>query len=107
MKNLAKHIVVVWFAFLLLLGNTPMEFIHLFAHHKDTTEHESKGLVFEKKHHHCSFLSLTLTSFENDYQVPHITCTIPSVYHVFNEVAAVSYLQRALVAVAPRGPPAV
>lgn len=92
---------------LLLLGNTPMDFIHLFADHVDT-EHkavERKGPVFEKKHHHCAFLSLSLESFVNDYSIPVILFT-PPVYFTVRTALPEQSVQRCIVAVSLRGPPA-
>lgn len=102
--SFAKYILAVWFSSLLLLGNTPMEFAHLFANHKDTIHREHKGLVIEKKHHHCAFLSLTLTSFINDYQVPYAFILNPE-YLVRHVAACKNYIQRCIVAVSLRGPP--
>jgi len=102
----AKYLLAVWFALLLLLGNTPMEFVHLFAHHEDTVHHERKGLVIEKKHHHCAFLSLTLTSFINDYQLPFF-CYYTTAFPVRHIPIDADYVQRCIVAVSLRGPPAV
>ena len=103
-NNITRYILVIWFSLLLLLGNTPMEFIHLFAGHKDTVHHMHKGLVIENKHHHCAFLSLTLTSFINDYQVPYIFF-IPAQYFPEHAAIATCYIQRTIVAAALRGPP--
>jgi hypothetical protein len=104
--SLAKYIIVAWFSFLLLLGNTPMDFIHLFADHKDTIHHEHKGLVIENKHHHCAFLSLTLTSFINDYTIPFVAFR-SIVHRAKYTFAGVNYVQRCIVAVSLRGPPTV
>jgi hypothetical protein len=106
-KRVAKYGLAVWFAVLLLIGNTPMDFIHLFADHVDT-EHtgiEHKGPVFEKKHHHCAFLSLSLESFVNDYSVPVISFT-PLVYFTVRTALYEHSVQRCIVAVSLRGPPA-
>ena len=82
-----------------------MDFIHLFADHKDTIHHEHKGLVIENKHHHCAFLSLTLTSFINDYTIPFVP--FRSIVHGAKYTfAGVNYVQRCIVAVSLRGPPA-
>ena len=103
-KKATKYLLVIWFAILLLIGNTPMDFIHQFADHKDTVHHNHKGLVIENKHHHCAFLSLTLTSFVNDYQVPVV---VFSAGEFITRRAAISanYVQRAIVAASLRGPP--
>ncbi len=105
-RRIAKHIVAVWFSMLLLLGNTPMEFIHSFADHIDTVHKEHKGLVIEKKHHHCAYLSLTLTSFINDYQLPFVIVSFPGYFPEYNSVVANS-VQRAIIATSLRGPPSV
>jgi hypothetical protein len=105
-RKITKYLFAIWFSILLLLGNTPMDFIHLFADHKDTIHHEHKGLVIENKHHHCACLSLTLTSFVNDYSIP-VIHFISSEY--FTKYTAISggYIQRCIVAVSLRGPPVV
>lgn len=99
-----RFVLAVWFSMLLLLGNTPMEFIHLFAGHRDTVHHRHQGLVIENKHHHCAFLSLTLTSFINDYQLPFVPR--PVVRHT---VSPCCYrclsMQQAILHVNQRGPP--
>jgi hypothetical protein len=104
--GIAKRILVVWFSFLLFLGNTPMDFVHLFANHQDTVHRGHKGLVIEKKHHHCAYLSLTLTSFINDFQAPCAFYT-SCVFHVQHSTAGVSFVQRFLLAASLRGPPMV
>jgi hypothetical protein len=104
-RNIIKYILAIWFSILLLLGNTPMDFIHLFAHHKDTVHHFHKGLAIEKKHHHCAFLSLTLTSFINDHQEPVALFTSPE-YFIRHAAISSNYIQRSIVAVSLRGPPA-
>jgi hypothetical protein len=65
-----KKAVVVFFAALLLLVNTPMDFIHLFTGHKDGVHQKHNGLVIEQHHHHCGFLQLTVTPFANDTHFP-------------------------------------
>ena len=82
-----------------------MEFVHLFANHKDTVHHEEKGLCFEKKHHHCAFLSLTLTSFINDYSIDFArfeTYEFVTRHYPVNDV----YTGHYTVSTSLRGPPA-
>jgi hypothetical protein len=105
-KSVAKYILVVWCSLLIMLGNTPMEFVHLFADHKDTVHHEGKGLCIENKHHHCAYLSLTITPFINDYQMLYVRFLPPS-YLVMPEAVGVNYVQRCIIATSLRGPPAV
>lgn len=59
---------LLWLAIVLLLGDTPKEFIRLFAGHIDTvhSHFEKDGLVIESERHHCSFLSYALPLFTND-----------------------------------------
>jgi hypothetical protein len=99
-----KYIFAVWFSILLLIGNTPMDFIHLFADHEDTVHKEHTGLVIEKKHHHCAFVSLTLTSFVNDYYIPSILFTTPG-YFVKHTSITICFVQRNVVHSSLRGPP--
>jgi hypothetical protein len=81
-----------------------MDFIHLFADHSDTKHNDQTGLVIEKQHHHCAFLSLTLTSFANDYSVP-VLSFYPSEYFTRHAAITSKYIQRSIVAVSLRGPP--
>jgi hypothetical protein len=83
-----------------------MDFVHLFANHEDTVHHEHKGLTIEKKHHHCAYLSLTLTSFINDFQTPCAFYT-SCVFNVKHITAGVNYVQLLILAASLRGPPMV
>jgi len=103
-KNIFSYILAVWFSALLLLGNTPMEFIHLFAHHTDTVHHVHKGLVIENKHHHCAFLSLTLTTFANDNCLPVILFSSQE-YFIQHAAISTHFVQQCIVSVSLRGPP--
>ena len=103
-NKLTKYILVVWFSVLLILGNTPMDFIHLFANHKDTVHIDHKGLVIENKHHHCAFLSLTLTSFVNDYQMPVIVFADRE-FLIKHAAISSHFVQRRIIATSLRGPP--
>lgn len=105
-NNVTRLLLVVWFSLLLFVGNTPMDFIHLFADHKDTVHRDHKGLVIEKKHHHCAYLSLTLTSFINDYQLPFVAFIAPQ-FFTKHPAIAIRYVQRCIVSVSLRGPPLV
>jgi hypothetical protein len=104
-RGILHYFLAVWFSFLLLLGNTPMEFVHSFAGHKDTVHHEHKGLSFENKHHHCAFLSLTLTCFINDFSVPYVTLRLPVMAGQHTSFGP-RFVQRAIIAASLRGPPA-
>ena len=106
LKKITKYILAVWFAVLLFIGNTPMDFVHRFADHNDTVHRHSehKGPLFEKKHHHCAFLYHSITSFVNDYSVPVILFT-SSVYFLRHTAIAQNYMQHCIVAVSLRGPP--
>jgi hypothetical protein len=53
-------------AVLLVFGTTAKEYIHLFTHHQDTVHTHHDGLSFENEHHHCTFLSFTLSPFVSD-----------------------------------------
>lgn len=105
-KQVAKYLVVVWLAALLLLGNLPMDFIHQFADHEDTVHKDHHGLVIEKQHHHCAYLSLTLASFVNDFNIPFVEFVAPTVFFTKKQaVISHNYIQRCIIAVALRGPP--
>lgn len=99
-----KYAAISWLSFLLLMGNTPMEFIHLFADHNDTVHEVHKGLVIEKKHKHCAFLSLTIDAFINDYRLPVITTIFPEYFATSIRFSA-RYLFRAIYNNYLRGPP--
>ena len=70
----------VFMAFILLLGGTAKEYIHLFADHEDTIHiHEDgyDGTSFDNEHHHCDFLSFTLPPFLNNassFDLPAVKC---------------------------------
>ncbi len=99
-----KYAAISWLSFLLLMGNTPMEFIHQFADHSDTVHEVHKGLVIEKKHKHCAFLSLTIDAFINDYRLPVITILF-SGYFTTRIRFSEHYLFRAIYYNYLRGPP--
>lgn len=104
-NRIAKYLLVIWFTALLLLGNTPMDFIHSFADHKDTVHKEHKGLTIEKKHHHCAFLSLTIATFINDYHLPVITFA-PETFFIRHQAIFAHFVQDRIIEVSLRGPPA-
>jgi len=104
--KITKYIVAIWFSILLLIGNTPMDFIHLFADHKDSVHGDHTGPVIEQQHHHCAYLSLTLTSFVNDYSVP-VILFASSVYFIHYHAIPQGYIQRSIIAASLRGPPIV
>jgi hypothetical protein len=104
-KKFTKYLVSVWFVILLVIGNTPMDFIHLFAGHKDSVHAFHKGVVIENKHHHCAFLLLTLASFVNDSQAPAVTLQSRQVHIRRHTSISTYYIQRCIVAVSLRGPP--
>ena len=83
-----------------------MEFIHLFTDHKDTVHVTHKGLVIENKHHHCAFLSLTLTSFINDFDLPFIRLTSVQHFIRYADITSDFALER-IESVSLRGPPTV
>lgn len=105
-KKIVRYVAVIWLSFLLLLGNTPMEFVHLFADHEDTVHKDHHGLVIEKKHHHCAYLSLTLTAFVNDYHVPIIIFSHLQHYANYATLTR-GYVQRSIIRSTLRGPPQV
>jgi hypothetical protein len=104
-RRITKYVLVIWFSALLMLGNTPMDFIHSFADHKDTVHKEHHGLVIEKKHHHCAFLSLTIAAFINDYHLPVVTFTTEE-FFIRHQALIAHFLQDRIVEVSLRGPPA-
>lgn len=95
----------MWFSMLLLVGNTPMDFIHQFANHHDTVHKDHKGLVIENKHHHCAYLSLTLASFINNYSISAIPFVRLQHQAKYTSIA-LHCVQRAVISASLRGPPA-
>ncbi len=73
-NKIGNIIIAVWMSLLLLFGGISTELLHQFAHHKDGIDPDRKGLVFEKRHHHCSFLGFSLSPFTNNFQLPVIIC---------------------------------
>jgi hypothetical protein len=104
----AAHIALsVWMSILLLFGTTPKEFIHLFADHTDTVEqyHTGKQLAIEKQHHHCQFLGFSFAPFVKDHQSAFLRFSTFS-YFIKHEALSVHFVQRAIVSLSLRGPPA-
>jgi hypothetical protein len=71
-KRVAHIVLSAWLAVLLIFGTTAKEYIHLFAHHEDTVHTHHEGLSFENEHHHCTFLSFTLSPFISEIPILHI-----------------------------------
>lgn len=93
---------------LLVFGGVSKEYLHLFADHVDT-EHcrhdTTEGLHIEPEHHHCDFLTFTLTPFVHDAFVYHIKA--PIVYPLIHASETVTHLTPRDVPSSPlRGPPA-
>lgn len=93
----------------LLFGNTPREFIHLFTVHEDTvhvrTSPQGKNeLSFDSVHHHCSFLDDALAPF-----VPTETITLLWLSGLVHHPLPFAHYQyragRMSIAPALRGPP--
>lgn len=101
------HIVLsAWLAILLLFGTTPKDFIHVFADHKDTVHTQHQGFVLEKQHHHCTFLSFSLTVFDNDQQLPFVARLFTE-HHGNYIITTERSVNRSVVYTALRGPPVV
>jgi hypothetical protein len=106
-KKFAHIVFSVWLSILLLFGATPKEFIHNFANHKDTVDiNIAKGLVLDKVHHHCSFISFNLMPFEDGFQPAFIPLTT-TVFSVHQYALPISFIPRSINAVTLRGPPVV
>lgn len=106
--RLLNSVVSVFLAVLLIFGSTSKEYIHLFADHKDTVhiQHDHDGLTFENEHHHCTFLSFTLTPFINDAGAYFIDERPEySISHIAERV--VHLVPRAVPASRLRGPPSM
>ena len=92
------------YAFLLLVMNTPMDFIHLFSGHKDGIHEKHTGLEITTKHHHCSFLSLSVPPFSNNTQFPVVRFYVPE-FLITHAALLVPYHQCTLFSYSLRGPP--
>ena len=105
MKKLAHIVFSVWLSVLLLFGSTPKEFIHNFADHTDTVDTRiAKGLVADKVHHHCSFISFNLMPFEDGFQPALIPLTT-TIYYSHTVSLPTTFLPRSIKATTQRGPP--
>ena len=64
-RHCCRSFFAVWTALLLLFGTTSKDWIHEFANHQDTADcyRKIEGLIIEKEHHHCSFLTDVLLPF--------------------------------------------
>lgn len=102
--NALKKAIVVFFASLLLLVNTPMDFIHLFSGHKDGIHQKHDGLVIEQRHHHCSLLSLSITPFANDICLP-VARFYSTEYFTTHVALSAHHYQCVLFSYSLRGPP--
>lgn len=91
---------------LLVFGSTSKEYLHLFADHQDTVHVHSDhdGLSFESEHHHCTFLSFTLTPFAHDAVTYRIQEAKES-FLLHQSVAVVHLVPRSVPSSRLRGPP--
>lgn len=64
-RQCCRSFFAVWMALLLLFGTTTKDWLHEFANHVDTADchRPVQGLILEKEHHHCSFLTDMLLPF--------------------------------------------
>jgi hypothetical protein len=96
---------------LLLLNGTPREFIHTFTGHQDTIDHlhlknhADHHAAFEKEHHHCAFLNITLPIFSFYFETFQIKA-IPVEIFYFDQ-ALLSFISHERKHTALRGPPLV
>ena len=106
LKRISHITLSLWLAIILLFGNTPKEFIHLFANHTDTvhSRFEKNGLVIEPEHHHCTFLSYALPLFLNDNHAI-VFCESKFVYPQYHQSYIVSVHVRTPHILSLRGPP--
>ena len=105
-KKTAHIAFSVWLSLLLLFGSTPKEFIHNFANHADTIDSRiSKGLVIDKVHHHCSFLSFNLMPFAEGFQQP-LLRLIKQSFQIQHATAVAVFVPYSTATLSLRGPPA-
>ena len=106
LKRTAHIILAVWLAVLVLFGSTAKEFIHDFAGHRDTVHKDYEhGITIEKEHHHCAFLSFSLTAFDQHISTPVTFCNCIAhrcAYLLYRQ----ALVQREIVRAPLRGPPA-
>lgn len=107
-KKVLHSVLSVFLGLLLVFGSTSKEYIHLFADHEDTVHcHQHyDGLTIEQEHHHCTFLSFTLTSFINDAGQYHIEFR-PHHDLILQKAQVDHLIPRAVPASRLRGPPVV
>lgn len=93
-KRIIHIVLSASLAVLLVFGTTAKEFLHLFTDHTDTVHvhcaHD--GLVIDTEHHHCSFLTYSLSSFINDFyisSIPYVATEYVQYYHERTEQAVV------------------
>ena len=96
--------IAVWMSMLLLFGGISTALIHQFVNHKDGVDPERKGLVFEKRHHHCSFLGFSLSPFTNNSDIP-ILRFIRIVFSVSTFAISDNYVPHYHFHALLRGPP--
>ena len=106
-KRIIHIVLSASLAVLLVFGTTAKEFLHLFADHTDTVHvhHHHDGLVIEKEHHHCSFLTYSLSSFINDFYVTPIPYVAHEYVQYYHEAAEQPVVFSSLTSFL-RGPPA-
>lgn len=107
-KRILHSILSFVLAVLLIFGSTAKEYIHLFADHTDTThdvcEKRQKGENVEQEHHHCKFLTYSVTPYINDVQVVDIP-TPTSAFYIAYGSAVSSLTHRTVSEPQQRGPP--
>ncbi|MEZ5015883.1 MAG: hypothetical protein R2800_02450 [Flavipsychrobacter sp.] len=106
MQRILHSSIAVLLSIVLLFGTTPKEYIHLFADHVDTEHrhHEGHYPVFETEHHHCSFLSFTLSPFQHANN--EVTFKTYKPQFIIHQSVAVIHLIPCSVPSSPsRGPP--
>lgn len=109
LKRILNSSIASLLSIVLLFGTTPKEYIHLFADHVDTEHCEHKEgdyPVFESEHHHCSFLSFTLSPFQHTSNNVVLKEYQPQ-FLIHQSVSVVHLIPSSIPASSSRGPPAI
>jgi hypothetical protein len=106
LRRVAHIILSCWLALLLIFGGTAKEFFHLFTSHEDTVHHvcDDGELSFESEHHHCTFLSFSLTDFI-EHELHLQGSFVKAVFPVNSSTLYTSFFDHIGLTTCLRGPP--
>jgi hypothetical protein len=104
-RNLSHIILAISMVLVLVIASTPADFIHRFAHHKDTVHTNHGGLSIDRQHHHCQFLGFVLDHFTPHMPLPFRNVPVVEHFTIVKPLFAERFIQRCIVATSLRGPP--